>query len=62
MMSEKKKRMRTECAECKEEFGFYKEPKGVLLIPCPFCSVELKIEFEDNSEKVVYRSLKVDKA
>lgn len=56
-MSEKK-RMRTVCAECKEEFSFFKEPKGVLLIPCPFCSVELKIEFEDNSEKIVYKSIK----
>jgi len=57
-MSEKK-RMKTVCAECKEEFSFYKEPKGVLLIACPFCSCELKIEFEDNSEKILYKSLKV---
>ena len=37
----------------------FKEPKGVLTVPCPFCSTELKIEFEDNSEKDIYRSMKV---
>lgn len=57
-MSEKK-RMKTVCAECNEEFSFYKEPKGVLLIACPFCSSELKIVFEDDAEKVLYKSLKV---
>ena len=58
-MSEK--RMKTVCAKCKEEFSFYKEPKGVLLIPCPFCSVELRIAFEDNEEKVLYMSSIVKK-
>lgn len=60
-MSEKK-RMKTLCANesCKEEFTFYKEPKGVLLLTCPFCTCELKIVFEDNSEKEIYRSLKVE--
>jgi rRNA maturation endonuclease Nob1 len=57
-MSEKK-RMKTVCIECKEEFSFFKEPKGVLLIECPFCASELKIEFEDNSKKILYKSLKV---
>ena len=59
-MSEKK-RIKTVCAKCNEEFSFYKEPKGVLLIACPFCSVELKIVFEDDEEKVLYRSFKVEK-
>lgn len=58
-MSEKK-RMKTVCAACKEEFSFFKEPKGVLVIPCPFCGTELKIEFEDNREKDVYRSVKTN--
>ena len=59
-MSEKK-RMKTDCAECDEKFSFYKEPQGVLLIACPFCSVELKIVLEDDEEKVLYRSFKVEK-
>jgi len=59
-MSEKK-RMKMVCYSCEEEFSIYKEPKGVLLITCPYCGTEQKIEFEDSSEKVVYRGMKVDK-
>ena len=59
-MSEKK-RIKIICYNCDEEFSFYKEPKGVVLIECPFCRVECKIEFEDSSEKVLYRGKRVDK-
>ena len=51
--------MKTNCAECGEEFSFLAEPKGVLVVVCPFCSAELKIEFEDTNEKEIYRSVKV---
>jgi hypothetical protein len=57
-MSEKKERIKIICYSCDEEFSVYKEPKGVLLIACPFCEVECKVEFEDNSEKVVYKGMK----
>ena len=57
----KKKRINIICYNCNEEFSVYKEPKGVLLIECPFCGVEQKMEFEDNSEKMIYKGKKVNK-
>jgi len=59
-MSEKK-RMKIVCYSCNEEFSIYKEPKGVLLIDCLYCGAEQKIEFEDSSEKVLYKGMKADK-
>ena len=56
-MSEKKERIKIVCYSCEEEFSVYKEPKGVLLIECPYCGTEQKIEFEDISEKVVYKGI-----
>jgi len=59
-MSEKKK-MKTVCAYCEQEFAFDSEGKGVELFVCPFCNGQLKIVFEENSDEVLYRSLKVEK-
>jgi len=54
-----KKRMKTSCACCNKEFSFFKEPKGVLLIPCPYCGCELKIVFEDDTTKILFKSIKM---
>ena len=53
-MSEKK-RIKIVCYKCEEEFSIYKEPKGVLLISCPYCGIEQKVEFEEDTEKIVHK-------
>lgn len=57
-MSEKK-RITILCNGCNEKFTLFREPKGVLLITCPYCKCELKIEFEENRTVELYRSKKV---
>ena len=59
LMSEN--RITIECWKCKEEFTKLvpkEERKGVLLLSCPFCGVECKIEFEVNNDMNLFRSLK----
>ena len=52
-------RITIECWKCKEEFTMLipqEERKGVLLLSCPFCEEECKIEFEKHDETTLYRS------
>ena len=48
-----------ECHSCKEEFTKLvpkEERKGTLLLSCPFCAVESKIEFDDSSLVTLFKS------
>ena len=60
-----KNRITIECwnPDCKETFTKLvpkEERKGVMLLSCPFCGVECKIEFDNSSDVVeVYRTIKV---
>ena len=59
LMSEN--RITIECWKCKEKFSKLvpkEERKGVLLLSCPFCGEECKIEFEVNNDVNLFRSLK----
>jgi len=54
-------RITIECWKCKEEFTKLvpkEERKGVLLLSCPFCGTECKIEFEVNDMVDVFKSKK----
>jgi hypothetical protein len=56
-----KKRMETICAntDCKEKFRFFNEEKGILLLYCPFCKTQQKVDFEQKNEYNIYRSFVV---
>jgi peptide subunit release factor 1 (eRF1) len=57
-----KNRITIECWKCKEKFTKLvpeEERKGVLLISCPFCGAECKIEFESSSIVTLFRSKKI---
>ncbi len=49
------------CWNCPEEFSklvLKEERKGVLLLSCPFCGAESKIEFEVNNMVDIFKSKK----
>jgi len=54
-----KNRITIECYACKETFTKLvpkEERKGVLLLSCPFCEAECKIEFEVDNVVDVFKS------
>ena len=55
------KRIKIICAnpDCEEEFRIFNEEKGILLIYCPFCKTEQKIDFEKKEKHEIYRGFKV---
>ena len=54
-------RITIECWNCPKKFSklvLKEERKGVLLLSCPFCGAESKIEFEVNNMVDIFKSKK----